>query len=226
MQTLRERMLKYTAPTPTPAGCLLWIASTNNSGYGQLNVGGRPRLAHRIAWELVNGPIPRAFTLERSCQIRECVNPSHMKLASPGTPRERIATHTRRAASGCLLWLGSKNENGYGVTTIHSKRVLAHRLSWELENGPIPEGLVIDHLCRVTSCVNPKHLRVVTSRVNVLAGEGACARNARKTTCPRGHELAGDNLEPGQARYGWRVCRTCAKATKRRYVERKKGCAA
>ncbi len=67
--------------------------------------------------------------------------------------------------SGCWFWLGALSR-GYGSL----KNARAHRVAYEMTIGPIPEGLVIDHLCRVTSCVNPDHLEAVTQAENVRRG--------------------------------------------------------
>jgi hypothetical protein len=66
---------------------------------------------------------------------------------------------------------------------------LAHRVIYEYLVGPIPDGLSIDHLCRVRHCVNPAHLEPVTHRENVLRGQAPTAVNGRKTRCKRGHEF-------------------------------------
>lgn len=68
----------------------------------------------------------------------------------------------------CWLWTGSKLDAGYGYMQTANKRVLAHRVSYELAHGGIPERMVIDHLCERTSCVNPRHLEPVTQLVNFL----------------------------------------------------------
>lgn len=72
-------------------------------------------------------------------------------------------------ASGCWAWTGTKNQNGYGHTA-HGplRRNLVHRFVFQLLVGPVPEGLELDHLCRVRHCCNPEHLEPVTHRENVL----------------------------------------------------------
>lgn len=116
----------------------------------------------------------------------------------------------------CVLWEGptfTTHGNTYGRLP-GTKMVLAHRVAYEQMYGPIPDGLVIDHLCRVGLCVNPFHLEAVTDEVNILRGNGAGARNARKTHCPRQHELAGDNLI--NRSNGRRECRRCNRERQRK----------
>lgn len=98
--------------------------------------------------------------------------------------------------NGCWDWIGSKGSHGYGQAWDFDKKtvVLSHRYVYEIEVGPIPEGLTLDHLCRNKSCCNPAHLEPVTMRVNSLRGIGRSAINAAKTHCPKGHQLADDNL--------------------------------
>lgn len=102
----------------------------------------------------------------------------------------------------CWLWTGHINTSGYGQIRWGGPKARAHRIAYELEVGPIPEGLELDHLCRVRHCVNPSHLEPVTRRVNVHRGEGGAGRNSRKTHCPRGHAY-------DYAVGGRRYCRTC-----------------
>ncbi len=71
--------------------------------------------------------------------------------------------------TGCWLWPGGVRNSrlGYGVTKRNGKRVLAHRVSYEIHKGPIPEGLEVRHICDVPLCVNPEHLLVGTHKQNM-----------------------------------------------------------
>lgn len=72
----------------------------------------------------------------------------------------------------CMPWPGLINHKGYGKISIGGKGRQAHRAVYENVVGPIPDGLVIDHLCRNRCCVNPDHMEPVTNRENILRGEG------------------------------------------------------
>jgi hypothetical protein len=113
------------------------------------------------------------------------------------------------APDECWLWLGSKSVEGYGL--INPGRSggtsKAHRVSYEISVGPIPDGLTIDHLCRTPGCVNPSHLEPVTHRENILRGGGWAAQNARKTHCVNDHEFTAATTRVN--RQGKRVCREC-----------------
>ncbi len=111
-------------------------------------------------------------------------------------------------ASRCWWWLGSLSIGGYGKFRVGSQVKTAHRLSYEQWYGPIPQGLQIDHLCRVRSCVNPAHLEAVTPRINILRGISPSAIAARATHCPQQHPYSEDNTYyfRGGAE---RVCKIC-----------------
>ena len=124
--------------------------------------------------------------------------------------------------SGCWLWAGTLVEpSGYGVFAVKRKSVQAHRVSYEIHVGPIPEGLQLDHLCRVRCCVNPAHLEPVTHRENGLRGVGICAGFARRTHCLNGHELIEGNLVRIRNRATARHCKTCRYAANARYIATK-----
>ncbi len=139
------------------------------------------------------------------------------------TVAERFWKKVRLPVSpdGCLEWIGARQPSGYGHMNVAGKFVKAHRLAHELLVGPIPSGMVVDHLCRNRACVNPNHLEPVTQRTNVHRGDSAMAKKVRQTHCHQGHELAGENLRVDS--YG-RHCRACAlKRDRDRYASKKKG---
>jgi hypothetical protein len=137
--------------------------------------------------------------------------------------RHKIEQLVNVDESGCWIWQGPKDvSHGYGNIFLNKKKVPIHRLTYELWVGKIPEGLQIDHLCRVRICCNPMHLEPVTIRENTLRGKTLAARHAAKTHCDNEHELAGDNLyiQPGN---GQRVCKACKREANRRRNAKRKG---
>lgn len=68
--------------------------------------------------------------------------------------------------SGCWLWLKGTFTTGYGQMRVHKRKSHAHRVSWEIHNGPIPDGLCVLHKCDTPSCVNPAHLFLGTLKDN------------------------------------------------------------
>lgn len=110
----------------------------------------------------------------------------------------------KNGENGCWNWVGKSTKQGYGVWQI---TVVAHRLSWEIERGKVPEGLVLDHLCRNPSCVNPDHLEPVTIRENIRRGYNQVSVAMRKTTCAKGHPLVLKH-HPSRDMRGCTICAT------------------
>ncbi len=129
-------------------------------------------------------------------------------------PRERLLERLLNKVTvghqgGCALYHGALDRDGYGhiTTERRGQTYRVHRLIYEFFVAPIPDGLQLDHLCRVRNCVRPDHLEVVTLKENVLRGEGISAENARKTHCWRGHEFTPENT--GTTEQEGRYCRAC-----------------
>lgn len=119
----------------------------------------------------------------------------------------------------CWLWVAGLNADGYGmfesVAEFGTNR--AHRVAWIMANGPIPQGMQLDHLCRVRSCVNPAHLEVVTNKENILRSNGWGGVSSRRAHCPKGHPYSGDNLRVGGGR---RHCVACVRESTRNRMRR------
>lgn len=115
--------------------------------------------------------------------------------------------------SGCHIWVGARDQNGYGKVYMDGRMRYAHRARYEREIGPVPEGMQLDHyVCDggPKGCCNPHHCRPVTPRENILRGNSIASARAAKTHCPKGHELAGDNLLKSYLKkHNQRVCRIC-----------------
>ena len=126
----------------------------------------------------------------------------------PTPPETRFWRYVHKTQS-CWLWTGGHNGR-YGFFTIDGRRATqrrdyAHRFSYELHVGPIPAGMVVNHLCETPLCVRPDHLEVVTYRANLLYGTNTKATQARSETCKHGHPL--DKVRPN----GTRRCSTCGR---------------
>jgi hypothetical protein len=113
--------------------------------------------------------------------------------------------------NGCWQWRATKSRDGYGMFGVGDHLSgYAHRWSFLFFVANIPEGYVIDHLCRNSGCVNPDHLEAVPIRVNPMRGrlpELTRARYQARTNCSRGHPFDEQNTYHHPT--GRRVCRTC-----------------
>lgn len=107
----------------------------------------------------------------------------------------------------CWVWTGDTSSSGYGRFYLLGRQMASHVVSWWWANGPVPEGLELDHLCRVRACCNPEHLEPVTHRENIMRSASPPATNARKTHCVHGHEFTVTNTYITSQ--GYRSCRTC-----------------
>lgn len=160
---------------------------------------------------------------------------STLGLRTPVIERMKRLTSEAPAPAGapvegpCWIWQGAVTSHGYGQVHVShepggvSRPGHVHRIGYEELVGPVPEGLQLDHLCRVRRCWNPAHLEPVTARENALRGEGHAARNAAKTECPAGHDLtdpANVYLNPRDPNH--RQCRECRRVRGQEYRQKRR----
>lgn len=137
-------------------------------------------------------------------------------VATPEAPRFWAKVNK---TDTCWLWTGDLHKDGYGNfwpdnrRDVRRRSVRAHRWAYEHLVGAIPDGLQIDHLCRVRNCVNPDHLEAVTFAENVARGA-----RASQTHCKNGHPF--DAANTYWRKGGGRGCRTCNSENVRRYKQR------
>ena len=126
------------------------------------------------------------------------------------------------AGGGCWCWTGSRDRHGYGNISVNGFCIGAHRVAYQLAVGAVPDGMDLDHLCRIRHCVNPAHLEPVSRRENTMRSSIAPAGvNAAKASCINGHAYVAANTYLDRA--GHRHCRTCRAAARERHAARGAG---
>lgn len=116
--------------------------------------------------------------------------------------------------NGCWHWQLTLDRDGYGMGCFEKRKGRSHRLAYEAFVGPIPDGLLIDHLCRVRDCVNPEHLEPVTSGENTRRG---ITGSKPKTHCKRGHPFAEHGRKTPE---GMNQCLVCDRLRSKAAYER------
>lgn len=159
--------------------------------------------------------------LDRTCSIADCDSPvlargwcnvhwkrwkRHGDPTAGGErrvldPVVRLLSRIEKTES-CWLWCGQVSNKGYGVVCLDNRKQPAHRVAYMLLVGPIPDGLELDHLCRVPLCVRPDHLEPVTH------AENQRRMGIARTHCIHGHPYTPENTY--RAPNGRRRCRACA----------------
>jgi len=174
--------------------CWVWFGHQGKSG-GLTRWDGRRQGAHRVAWQIEFGPVPEKMLVLHKCKNRLCVRPDHLYLGirqdtmpvitEEIRERHRAAAYKRlggscdqterfwssvdksRGPKECWIWNGYIGTRGYGRTTFRGKYQQAHRVAWQIDFGPIPEGKHVLHRCDNKKCVNPMHLWIGSHKDNM-----------------------------------------------------------
>lgn len=151
--------------------------------------------------------------------IHEIPRPSLIERVMSKVDKDGAVPAGRPELGPCWIWTAHLNRAGYGQVNRGATegRALVHRVVYEHEVGPIPDGLELDHLCSVPACCNPAHLEAVTHAENVRrgrAGDSVRQRAAERTHCANGHPYEGDNYRI--TKQGRRRCRVCVREWARR----------
>jgi hypothetical protein len=141
-KTRKTRLLRRVAKQQN--GCWLWTGARSANGQGNMQIAHKQHATHRLAYQLWLGPIPLYLT----------------------SLEERLLRKIKKQENGCWIWRGHINAKGYGRIELSKRKYTVHRVAYELWIEPIPEGLVILHLCSNSLCCNPAHLVAGTAQEN------------------------------------------------------------
>lgn len=163
--------------------CWVWVGARDRAGYGKQG----NRKARRVVYEKLVGPVPAGRGFYHRCRNRACVNPDHMVQGYGAPAPERFwAKVERRGDTECWQWTAALGR-GYGqFSSDHGRVIMAHRYSFILRYGAIPDGQELRHRCGNRGCVNPDHLVLAPQYEGFMSS--VRARAARSAAARRGLE--------------------------------------
>lgn len=148
---------------------------------------------------------------------REALRPPQDRTVDPLV---RLLAKVSVSDDGCWDWTASERSCGYGTFWLDGHTELAHRASYRMHVGPIPEGLELDHSCRNRLCVNPAHLEPVTPAENMRRQMVSNGTGSARTHCREGHEFTAENTYWVRGKNNARRCRACLRVQDRRRRQR------
>lgn len=124
--------------------------------------------------------------------------------------------------TGCILWIAGSDKDGYGKMLFNGRHRRSHSVAYELKNGPIPSGHLIQHKCDTPACCNEQHLSLGTHLSNQRdkwnKGRGHKNQYFGITKCIRGHDLLDARIDSR----GWRYCKKCSFILRKEWRAKKK----
>jgi hypothetical protein len=143
---LEKRLLKRIVKQEND-GCWIWVGARTSNGHGSISLKYQTHYTHRVAYTLWAGPIPPGQSVYHHCNNPACCRPDHLYVSKDMTSlEERLLRKIEKQENGCWLWRGAV-QKGYGQIGLLGRERAAHRLAYALWVEPIPNGLVVLHLC-------------------------------------------------------------------------------